>query len=95
MTTPKSLNKVVLFCTGLMGAGGEERLLWEEEKFFREKGIETTVLTFSLDKSALYDYKPEKLDVINARPFLLSRVIALRQKLKEIKPDMYPLQIKG
>ena len=88
MTTSKNLNKVALFCAGLMGAGGEERLLWEEEKFFREKGIETIVLTFSLDRSALYDYKPEKLEVINAEPFLLSRVIALRRKLKEIKPDI-------
>lgn len=84
----KSLNKIVLFCSGLMGAGGEERLLWEEEKFFREKGIETTVLTFSLDKNALYDYKPEKLEVIKAEPFIISRIIALRRKLKQIKPDI-------
>ena len=34
MEVLKSLNKVVIFCAGLMGAGGEERLLWEEEKFF-------------------------------------------------------------
>lgn len=54
MAASKSLNRVVIFIGGLAGAGGEERLLWEEEKFFREKGIETTVLTFSLDKSALY-----------------------------------------
>ena len=32
MGASKSLNKVVLFCSGLMGAGGEERLLWEGEK---------------------------------------------------------------
>ena len=84
----KSMNKVVLFCAGLQGAGGEERLLWEEEKFFQGKGIETIILTFSLDKSALYDYKPEKLDVIKARSFLLSRVLALRHKLQQINPDM-------
>ena len=88
MAAPKSLNKVVLFCTGLTGVGGEERLLWEEEKFFREKGIETTVLTFSLDKSALYNYKPERLEVIKAGPFLLSRVLALRRKLQQINPDI-------
>ena len=88
MAKPKSLNKIVLFCAGLTAAGGEERLLWEEEKFFGEKGIETTVLTFSLDKNALYDYKPEKLEVIKAGPFLLSRVLALRRKLQQIKPDI-------
>lgn len=88
MTTSKSLNKVVLFCAGLTGAGGEERLLWEEEKFFREKGIETTVLTFSLDKNALYDYKPERLEVIKAEPSFVSRIIALRRKLRQIKPDI-------
>ena len=84
----KSLNKIVLFIGGLAGAGGEERLLWEEEKFFRDKGIETIILTFSLDKSALYDYKPEKLEVIEAGPSVVSRIIALRRKLQQIKPDI-------
>ncbi|NQE05723.1 D-inositol-3-phosphate glycosyltransferase [ANME-1 cluster archaeon GoMg1] len=84
----KSLNKIVLFCSGLMAAGGEQRLLWEEEKFFRAKGIETTVLTFSLDRSALYDYKPEKLEVIEAGPSFVSRIIALRRKLQQINPDI-------
>jgi glycosyltransferase involved in cell wall biosynthesis len=69
MTTSKSLNKIVLFCAGLTAAGGEERLLLEEEKFFREKGIGTTVL-------------------IKAEPSFVSQVIALRRKLKEIKPDI-------
>ena len=88
MTTSKSLNKVVLFTAGLKAAGGEQRLLWEEEKFFRAKGIETTVLTFSLDRSALYDYKPEKLEVIEAGPSFASRIIALRRKLQQINPDI-------
>lgn len=88
MAASKSLNKVVLFTAGLKAAGGEQRLLWEEEKFFRAKGIETTVLTFSLDRSALYDYKPEKLEVIEAGPSFVSRIIALRRKLQQIKPDM-------
>jgi len=87
MTTSKSLNRIVLFIGGLAGAGGEERLLLEEEKFFREKGIETTILTFSFDKTALYDYKPEKLEVIKAGPSIVSRIIALRRRLKQIKPD--------
>ena len=88
MAASKSMNKVVLFTAGLTAAGGEQRLLWEEEKFFRKKGIETTVLTFSLDRSALYDYKPEKLEVIEAGPSFVSRIIALRRKLQQIKPDM-------
>jgi hypothetical protein len=84
MAASKSMNKVVLFCGGLAGAGGEERLLWEEEKFFRVKGIETIVLTFSFDKSALYDYQPEKLEVIEAEPSFVSRIIALRRRLYTI-----------
>ena len=88
MAASKSLNKVVLFCAGLTGAGGEERLLLEEEKYFRNKGIKTTILTFSLDKSALYDYQPEKLEIIKAEASFASRIIALRLKLQQIKPDI-------
>ena len=88
MAASKSLNRAVIFCAGLMGAGGEERLLWEEEKFFRGKGIETIVLTFSFDKGALYDYQPEKLEVIKAEPSFVSHIFALHRKLKQIKPDI-------
>ena len=88
MVASKNLNKVVLFCIGIIGAGGEERLLLEEERFFRNKGIETIVLTFFLDKSALYDYQPKKLEIIMARPSFSSQIIALRQKLKQINPDI-------
>ena len=88
MATSKSLNKVVLFGGGLLGAGGSERLLWEEEKYFRNKGIETVILTFSLDESALYDYQPEKLEVIEAGSSFISQVVALRQRLKRINPDV-------
>ena len=84
----KSLNKVVLFIGSLVGAGGAERLLWEEERFFRSKGIETIILTFSLDKSALYDYQPKIVEVIKAGSSFVSQVMALRRRLQQIKPDI-------
>lgn len=79
---------IVLFYADLAGAGGAERLLWEEEKFFREKGIEVIVLTFSLDKSALYNYKPERLEIIDTASSQISRVFALRRKLRQINPNL-------
>ena len=88
MITSKNLNKVVLFCTSLIGAGGAERLLLEEEKYFRNKGIETIILTFSLDKSALYDYQPKRIEVIKAGSSHISRVLALRRRLLQIKTDL-------
>lgn len=84
----KDLNRLVLFESRLMGPGGEERLLWEEEKFFREKGIETMVLTFSLDESALFGYKPQRVEIIEAHNSRLSQVLALRRRLRQIKPDL-------
>ena len=84
----KDLGRLILYTGGLAGAGGAERLLWEEERFFREKGFETIVLTFSLEKSALYDYRPERLEIIKAGNSKLSKLLALRQKLQEFNPDM-------
>lgn len=93
MTTPKSLNKVVLF-PGLMGLGGAERLLMEEEKFFGSKGVETTVLTFDPRKSP-YDYKPERLELLKPGSSFVSQVFALRRILKQINPDMVIVQSNG
>ena len=90
MTISKNLKKIVLFYPYLTGAGGAERLLWEEEKFFRNKGVETIVLTYFIDQAALYDYKPKKLNVIklNSKASYLSYIIALRQELNRINPDI-------
>ncbi len=82
------MNKVVLFIGSLIGAGGAERLLLEEEKFLRKKGIEVIILTFSLNKCALYDYKPEKIEVIKPENGHMSRIFALRRKILQIKPDL-------
>ena len=84
----KGLNCLVLFCGNLTGAGGAERLILEEEKFFREKGIETTVLTFSFDESALFNYKPERLEMVKASDSHLSKVLALHHRLRQIKSDL-------
>ena len=69
------------------GAGGEEQVLWEKEKFFRKKGIETIILTFRCDTSALFDYKPKRIEIVEASNSRLSRVLALRRKLRQIKPS--------
>lgn len=47
MSAPKSLNKVVLFIGGLAGAGGEERLLWEEENFYTNWDFSTASTAFN------------------------------------------------
>ena len=62
-------------------------MLWEKEKFFRKKGIETIILTFRCDTSALFDYKPKRIEIVEASNSRLSRVLALRRKLRQIKPS--------
>jgi glycosyltransferase involved in cell wall biosynthesis len=88
MATNEHLSRIVIFKANLMGAGGEERLLWEEEKYFRRMGVETIILTFSFNIDSLFNYKPEKLEIIKAKPSFLSRVIALHKKIKQISPDV-------
>lgn len=88
MVASKSQNKVVLFFPNLVGAGGAERLLWEEEKYFRKKGIETIIVTFFFDKSALYDYRPDSIRVIKPGNSRLSHILSLRRVLKELNPNM-------
>ena len=68
MEVHKKLNRIILFYSDLIAPGGAERLLLEEEKFFREKGIETVILTFSFDKKALFDYQPQQIKVIQSKP---------------------------
>jgi len=84
----RHLNRLVLYIGGLAGAGGQERLLWEEERYFRQRGIDTTVLTFSVDQTALYNYQPERLEVLPRLQSRLSRVRALRRSLRRLRPDL-------
>lgn len=88
MKNTKDKNHIVIFTGRLIGAGGAERLLWEEEKFLREKGIKVTVLTFHFDKNSIYDYQPKDLQVLKHKNSPLSRIFALRHKLQKIKPDL-------
>jgi len=84
----KTLKKLVIFRASLIVPGGAERLLWEEEKFFRRKGVETVVLTFSFSQRSIYDYKPERLEVLDAGCSKLRRALLLRHKLQQIRPDL-------
>lgn len=84
----KDLKRIVLYAGFLKGAGGEERVLWEEEKFFRKKGAETIVLTTHCEASALFDYRPERMEIFQPGGSRLSLVLALRRKLRQIKPDL-------
>jgi len=80
------LKKVVLFHARILQPGGGERLLFEEAKYFKKKGIKVKILTFEAKKMALF-YKDVDLEIIREKSFI-SRVLALRKKLKEINPNV-------
>ncbi|RLC92978.1 MAG: hypothetical protein DRI39_07095 [Chloroflexi bacterium] len=82
-----SLKKVVLFTSCLGRVGGAERLLWEEERFFRGKGVQTTVMAFGARQN-LYDYRAGTVELIGKRSSRLSRILALRRRLTDISPDL-------
>jgi len=81
------LKKVVLFANGLPDAGGAARLMMEEADFFRRRGVETKLLLFKLNPKALFGHKELDVEIIGASG-TVSRVRALRKRLKEINPDL-------
>jgi glycosyltransferase involved in cell wall biosynthesis len=99
-TNDKSkIKKIILFSGGLVGVGGEERLLFEEAKYFEKNDIETHILTFDFKEEVLfnrnYSVNVKQVGHINRNRNMISQFIqkihnihALREKIKEIKPDV-------
>jgi len=92
--------KIILFSGALVGVGGAERLLFEEANYFQKNDFETHILTFNFSEEVLFNhaYKVNIEQVghpINSSLSLLANVIfeignvlALRRKIKQIKPDI-------
>lgn len=82
------MKKLVLFSSLILSPGGAERILLEEAKYFRERGIDAIILSFEVAEQALFDYRDSiEYEVINEKGFL-KRILALRKALKRIKPDL-------
>ena len=95
---PKS-KKIVLLRGGLIIAGGAERLLFEEANYLEKQGFETHILTFNFRQEVLFNraYKVnvEEIGYTNRpsswllkRVCLVCNILALRRKLRQIKPDV-------
>jgi glycosyltransferase involved in cell wall biosynthesis len=87
------LKKVVLFANQLVSPGGGERLMLEEAKYFEKKGVKVKVWAFDAKKAGLYDYQVN-VDLIGGKG-LISRIVSLRKKLKEIRPDLLIMHSSG
>ncbi len=79
--------KIVLFISDLINPGGAERIVVEEAIYLRDKGIETKVITFNLNESALFSYTDLDTEVINKKG-VIARIIELRKRFKRINPDL-------
>lgn len=82
------IKKIVLYCSAVTDAGGLERLFFEEEKFFRKKGIDTRMLTFFSRQEALYNFDSRKLECLEPHKSKIARLLSLRKKIKQINPDL-------
>lgn len=94
------IKKVVIFSENLYGVGGAERLLFEEAKYFEKLGIETYIFSLNFKSDVLfnntYDINVEQIgqNSDGSRNLLFKigqrifNINALRQRLKEIKPDI-------
>lgn len=63
-------------------------MLFEEAKYFRERGVDAKILSFGVDEKALFNYKDSvELELITEKQ-AISRILALRKRLKKINPDI-------
>lgn len=81
------LFKIVLFSSELINPGGAERLMVKEAKYLEKKGVKVKILTFKLNKKALFGYGDLDIEVITMKK-PISKVLSLRKKLKEFRPDL-------
>lgn len=84
----KKLEKVVLYHSAIVNPGGLERLLLEEYTFLRNAGIKTKILTFKVNKEALFNYQVPDLELLKGKNDFFSRVISFRRRLIELNPDL-------
>lgn len=93
--------RVVFFHGDIYAPGGSERLMVEEIKYFEKNGAKTHIITYNFNREALFSeaFKADIHELIGKsliystplplRVMYLPRmVLALRRKLKEIKPDI-------
>lgn len=87
---------MILFQGDLTAVGGSQRVLFEEARFFKQKGIDTHILCFDFKLEALFDgsYK-ENINIIaensGSKMLLLKtlcRILALRKEIRKIRPDI-------
>ena len=80
--------RVVLWAGCVAGAGGAERVLWEEEKYLSARGIDTVVLTTGVANDGLMGYAPKQLQVLPRARSVLGRLRVLRQAVRRLAPDL-------
>lgn len=78
--------KIAIFISELVNPGGAERLAVKEAKYFEKKGINVKIYTFKLSEIALFGCKVN-VEVIDAKN-PIKKVILLRKKLKEFRPNL-------
>jgi len=93
----KEIKKVILVY-GYPSVGGIERIIAEEVKYFKKKGIETHVLTHTFNEDAKLFSEIYKVNIEgvcgeqrlskNTLLKVMRSVLGLRRKIKEIKPDI-------
>ncbi|HIE34302.1 MAG TPA: hypothetical protein EYP86_04110, partial [Candidatus Altiarchaeales archaeon] len=79
--------KIVLFSTALVNPGGQERLMVKEAKYFEKRGVEVKLLTFKLDKKALFGHEDLDIEVLDAKS-RIGKILVLRKRLMELKPNL-------
>src|SRR3989338_2678667 len=100
----KHLHKVLFFVNGLVGFGGQERILLEAAKYFQDKkDVETRIVVYGFNKKTLLNYKHLRVDVLDKQKsnndnnnkektpsvmFYWNRIKQLRDYLKQYDPQL-------
>ncbi len=81
------MKKLILFFPRISGAGGAERLLFEEYKFFKAQGVQISLFTYAVKPEALFNYTIDDLVVIGARNHVV-KFFKLLQAIRKFKPEL-------
>jgi len=78
---------IVLFHEALINPGGAERLVVEEYRHLRARGVATRLISFYAEPRALYGVELPDIEIIPRRN-LIDGILQLRRRLVELSPDL-------
>jgi glycosyltransferase involved in cell wall biosynthesis len=97
------IKRIILFYGSIAEPGGSQKVLFEEARYLKKIGIETSILTYRYSTDAYGDIYKMKIDIINEKKTdcnssifgKMSKLLNTREKIRTINPDIIIAQSYG